>query len=516
MKSISNRLKDLRKENVYSIEELSEHLKVSSQLIKDWEKGKSVPDQDMFEQLAELYRIPIEDFTVRASDEKRYKKQMAILRYVISVLGMFATIIGMSLFLLIEQPYTMNLFYSVLALILSLLVMMFVKVSNRKKQYIYITVAVLVLSIAYMIPNFSEYFVIRGANFNAYSINDINYPITDPVEVVKYHDEFVEYALIYHEYEADIDVFNLTETYDPGFQPYTISTDGIVVQDLVEHFGDLYLSTFNDDLEKFQLYKLNLEEESLELLFENNNNFDMYEFDGFIYLVNISRSDEESDIYIYQDDSIHKMGSVDHLIDDMVEVRYEYQTMYMVSITDTEHIINGEATYHLGLFDQNFDLDHWFLEFMDSPMEFYRKDKFALNPTVICKNDVAIYKYENDRLRDMHINAPYDFYFIDDDYYAIRGQIYNSDFQKVRNFLYYDESFNRIDSAKLIIPRDGVSEFISINYNSIALGTVSDRASYHWIMPLPYRLIVMILSVGGYGYFLTLGQKKKVLDKNIS
>ena len=58
---LSENIKTLRKEKGYSQEQLAEKLNVVRQTVSKWEKGYSVPDADMLEELADIFEVSVGD-----------------------------------------------------------------------------------------------------------------------------------------------------------------------------------------------------------------------------------------------------------------------------------------------------------------------------------------------------------------------------------------------------------------------------------------------------------------------
>lgn len=58
---LGENIKTLRKQKGYSQETLASQLNVVRQTISKWEKGISVPDAYMLEQMAELFEVPVSD-----------------------------------------------------------------------------------------------------------------------------------------------------------------------------------------------------------------------------------------------------------------------------------------------------------------------------------------------------------------------------------------------------------------------------------------------------------------------
>ena len=58
---LSENIKNLRKQKGYSQEQLADKLNVVRQTVSKWEKGYSVPDADMLEELADIFEVSVGD-----------------------------------------------------------------------------------------------------------------------------------------------------------------------------------------------------------------------------------------------------------------------------------------------------------------------------------------------------------------------------------------------------------------------------------------------------------------------
>ena len=58
---LSENIKSLRKQKGYSQEQLADKLNVVRQTVSKWEKGYSVPDADMLEELADIFEVQVGD-----------------------------------------------------------------------------------------------------------------------------------------------------------------------------------------------------------------------------------------------------------------------------------------------------------------------------------------------------------------------------------------------------------------------------------------------------------------------
>lgn len=58
--NLPEKLKEYRKKNHYSQEQVAEHMNLSRQAISNWETGKAYPDLDNLVMLSELYGTPVD------------------------------------------------------------------------------------------------------------------------------------------------------------------------------------------------------------------------------------------------------------------------------------------------------------------------------------------------------------------------------------------------------------------------------------------------------------------------
>ena len=61
LKKTGNLLKELRKENKLTQEQLAEKLNVSGRTVSRWETGSNLPDLDILIELADLYEVDIRE-----------------------------------------------------------------------------------------------------------------------------------------------------------------------------------------------------------------------------------------------------------------------------------------------------------------------------------------------------------------------------------------------------------------------------------------------------------------------
>ncbi len=83
---LSENIKALRKQKGYSQEQLADKLNVVRQTVSKWEKGYSVPDADMLEELADIFEVQVGDLLgkeilteEKTTDMGELVKQLAVL-----------------------------------------------------------------------------------------------------------------------------------------------------------------------------------------------------------------------------------------------------------------------------------------------------------------------------------------------------------------------------------------------------------------------------------------------------
>ena len=83
---LSENIKNLRKQKGYTQETLAQSLNIVRQTVSKWEKGYSVPDADMLENLSDVLEVPVSDLLGKPSEApeqvselERISSQLAIL-----------------------------------------------------------------------------------------------------------------------------------------------------------------------------------------------------------------------------------------------------------------------------------------------------------------------------------------------------------------------------------------------------------------------------------------------------
>lgn len=76
---LSENLKELRKKNGYSQEQLALRLNVVRQTVSKWEKGLSVPDAQMLMEIAEIFDVPVSALLGKAIEQEEKRDVLEII-----------------------------------------------------------------------------------------------------------------------------------------------------------------------------------------------------------------------------------------------------------------------------------------------------------------------------------------------------------------------------------------------------------------------------------------------------
>lgn len=75
---IAKRLKNLREEKGYSLEELAQNIERDVALVKDWEDGKSSPNAECLIELGKVYGLSLDELIFSGSETPVYNEQKAV------------------------------------------------------------------------------------------------------------------------------------------------------------------------------------------------------------------------------------------------------------------------------------------------------------------------------------------------------------------------------------------------------------------------------------------------------
>ena len=87
---LNENIRNLRKQKGYSQETLAQELNVVRQTVSKWEKGYSVPDAVMLEQMAELFEVPVGELLGKEVNEEKaadYKSELEQITAQLSILN---------------------------------------------------------------------------------------------------------------------------------------------------------------------------------------------------------------------------------------------------------------------------------------------------------------------------------------------------------------------------------------------------------------------------------------------
>ena len=106
---LGGKLKELRKENNYSQQQIAEILHVTPQAVSKWENNKSVPDITTLVQISDLYNVGL-DYLIKS--DKQLQNKLAIRKVHLRIINLLivAFILAIFLFigLLIKAEFFLN------------------------------------------------------------------------------------------------------------------------------------------------------------------------------------------------------------------------------------------------------------------------------------------------------------------------------------------------------------------------------------------------------------------------
>ena len=129
MQDLPSRLKEIRKKNHFSQEQLAEKLNISRQAISGWENGKSAPDLENLMLLAELYHVSMDELMGGNKAEREVVPEKNVVE---NNLLYYLEIVGVSVILLLLAQFP------IIPSILSLVVAIWYKVKKRGHWIVYV------------------------------------------------------------------------------------------------------------------------------------------------------------------------------------------------------------------------------------------------------------------------------------------------------------------------------------------------------------------------------------------
>lgn len=155
-------LRELRKKNGLTQNELAEHLNVSRQAISQWENGKSYPDIENLVLLSKLYGISMDEFLgmnsqndnieeKKTEEETLYKKNQVVLEQ-----------LALAVILVLGSQF------SILGIIATIAVAVWMRKTKRNYKIIY-----LLCLICFLISVYNTYLMLNYLFFD-YTIVEIN------------------------------------------------------------------------------------------------------------------------------------------------------------------------------------------------------------------------------------------------------------------------------------------------------------------------------------------------------
>lgn len=515
---IAEFLKQLRISKNMTQRELAKLMHVTPQAVSRWENSNSIPDINTLKSIAEFYDISVDEILKAKKNDPIEipikKEKPKVWKYIAIYLGLTLSLFGMSFFIVVFEHFILNLLFVLLGLVLSYLIMRKIKRKRFFKTYLINISILIVLTLIFISPNMNAYLIENEQHMQLTESKEISYhkdigPDTH-VEIFEYI--FDQYALIYSENQADITIFNLseftTESYD------IISTNQMIIKDLVVVGEHIYLSTFIQDIPgEFKLFEFDFETHDLTLLYESNRIYKLFKVYESLYLI----SDdfyylESSKVLQLVDNNVVQLYDLEYYVHDLIEYNLDYQQKLLVSIheRDSEH---GTLNFKVAVIDyHNFEIDQYILANSENLYEFQSTlhEYYGYNPY----NGTSLYKFEgyNANLVLTHDEVE-SFILLSDDRYLINNELYDGNHQKIQNYMFYDEKFNK-SSAPIII-NNSHDNFYIIDNELMGFVIEYPDEPNTWNLVFSTRLTLYISSILMIGLFVSWGQKRKaIINKN--
>ena len=509
-KEIADFLKQLRKSKNMTQRELAKEMHVTPQAVSRWENGNSIPDINTLKEIALLYGISVDEILKAKINEKpetpKPKEKVSVWKYIGVYLGLTISLIGMSFFIVVFNHFILNMMFIIFGLTLSSLLMFLFKFKHKFREYLLITTVLIISTLVLVIPNINNYAIENEHRLQMTESKEILFTkeIGFDTHVEIYDYIFDQYALIYTEGNVDISVFNLTEYHSEPY--YTISTNQMIVKDLVVVGNHIYFSTFIEDIPgEFKLYELDFETHDMTLLFESNHILNLFEAFDMLYLTTDAFFDfDDSRVYQLIDQEVVYLYDLDFQIHELSEYSFDYEQKLLIS---THEISSGARNYQVAILDyHNFEIDEILLEDLENVYSF--QSTFNTYYTYNKYNGSTLYKLDgyDANLVLTHEHVEY-FKLLSEKLYLIDYMLYDENNKQIQDFRFYDEDYNKSGAAIFI--NDGSDNYYAIDNEFIGFVVEHPNEPYTWDLNFTTRLVLYIPSLLLIGLFVTWGQKRK-------
>ena len=507
---IAEFLKNLRKSNNLTQRELAKKMNVTPQAVSRWENGNSIPDINTLKQIAELYEISVDEILKAELNPKEQeplpKEKVSIWKYIGVYLGLTLSLLSMSFFIVVFNHFILNILFIILGITISSLIMFLCRFKHKFRQYLIITSLLIIVTLVIVVPNKNIYLIENEHRLQMTHSKEILYPkeLGFDTHAETYEYIFDQYALIYTEGNVDIAVFNLSEYNDEPY--YMISTNQMIVKDLVVVENKIYFSTFIEDIPgEFKLYELDFETQEMTLLFESNHIFNLFEAYGSLYLITDTFYHlDDSRVYQLIDDQIVHLYDLNYQIHELHEYTINYEQKLLIS---THHLSSGARNYQVAVVDyHNFEIVEYLLEDLENIYSF--QSTFNTYYTYDKYNGSTLYKLDGyvANLVLTHEHVEY-FKLLSENLYFIDYMLYNENNEQIQDFRFYDEAYNKSGAAIFI--NDGSDNYYVIDNEFIGFVIEYPNEPYTWDLSLTTRLALYIPSLLLIGLFVSWGQKRK-------
>ena len=510
---VGNYLKKLRLEHQLTQKELASKLHITHQAVSNWEKGKALPDITILSQLGDVYGVSIDNLLLKVSPEDvKQNKKSLILKRVFSGVGLFVSLICVSLFVFYNRSFYIAIIVSSIVLMPSLIYSFLMKERKWYIEYLVITTLIITITVI-VIPRHMNFYLMNETKF--FQLNDeveILYPreFDELTHAKTYEYIFDRYALIYTEGEEDIDIFNLSKYFEGEYQ--TIETPGMNIYDL-EIFGeDIFITTYNEEIPgEFKLYRLDFITFDFELYYESQDVLRMYKAFEQLYLISDPVLESQTKVYQYNftNETMESPILLDYRIYDMAEYFVDYESYIMLSVANLEQ---NEPNNTIGLFDYNFDLQHIVYE-EDPGIVHHLFSGYGITMLGTDQGAIVFDGLTYEIIGEEYARWPQP---LSQEFIRIGESIYYKDFYTKEITLYstkpfYDEDYYP-QAAKFMIDDDS-GNFYMLDNQMIGFAIQKPHEINQVYMSSGFRVVCLIYGILTYGFFITLGHKRKPKNK---
>ncbi|PER22399.1 MULTISPECIES: helix-turn-helix domain-containing protein [Bacillus cereus group] len=165
---LGSKLKELRKKNNYSQQQIAEILHVTAQAVSKWENNKSVPDITTLVQISDLYNVSL-DYLIKS--DKQLQNKLSIRKVHLRMINLLIVAFILAIFLFISLLIKAEFFlyqhslggWLMVGLIFLFMIFAFLSlycyITVRKKYFVFLWSTVFTLSCIIFIGLFYNYII---------------------------------------------------------------------------------------------------------------------------------------------------------------------------------------------------------------------------------------------------------------------------------------------------------------------------------------------------------------------